>query len=245
MKRLSGLVIQKGIAYGKAHLMAPAADLNSPLDLYINQKEILHQALKKSTLAIEKAIIQSKADDSDAVSMIFEAHKLMVNDPILIESAEQYIVEGLDAYHAYKKAADEIILQFQQLTNEYMRNRIIDIQDATDRVLYAIQNSEYVQRLIFDSPRILVVQTLKPSLIIGLDKQYVGGFLIEKGSYDQHASLIARHKKIPGMIIEDIVSLIRSKDWILMDANQGLIFINPTKEILVTYNLKGVETDEL
>ncbi len=245
MKSLSGLIIQNGIAYGKAHLLVPAAESNKPLDLYINQKEILHQALKRSTKAIEKAVQQNADASNDAISMIFEAHKLMVNDPILIDSTERYINEGMDAYHAYKKATDQVIEQFQQLTNDYMRNRIIDIQDATDRVLYSIQNSEYEQRLTFDTPRVLVVQSIKPSLILGLDKRHVCGFLIEKGSYDQHASLIAREKNIPGMIVEDIVSIIHSEDWILVDANQGKVYINPTHAIVQSYNLKGVETDEL
>ncbi len=78
----------------------------------------------------------------------------MVNDPLLIEKAYQYIQEGKNAYEAYQLAANEFIDQFRELTDDYFRYRVIDIQDATDRVLYAIQDVEYEINLSFDSPRL-------------------------------------------------------------------------------------------
>jgi phosphoenolpyruvate-protein phosphotransferase (PTS system enzyme I) len=245
MKSLSGLVIQSGIAYGKVHMMIPSETILSSFDLFINQKDLLNQALKTSTEALENAIKRSSEIFNETVAMIFEAHKLMVNDPILLAEAYKLIDEGQNAYEAYRIASDGIITQFKQLTNDYMRNRIIDIQDATDRVLYAIKDTAYEQKLLFDEPRILILEEMKPSIILSCDKKNISGFIVQNGSYDQHASLIARNKSIPGIILENAMNLLSGADTVLMDAQKGKVYINPSHEILERYSIKGAETDEL
>jgi phosphotransferase system enzyme I (PtsI) len=245
MRRLTGLVIQSGIAYGKIHKWIPSENGVTRFDLFINQKELLINALKTSTEAIENAIKNSSEIFNETFSMIFEAHKLMVNDPILLNEAYRRIEDGENAYDAYKRAALDIINQFQLLSNDYMRNRIIDIKDATDRVLYTIQNLEYENSLIFDEPHILLLPEMRPSIILNCDKRYVSGFIVETGNYDQHASLMARRKEIPGMIIEGALNFINEGDVTLIDANNGVVYINPSTRIMNQYHFQGAETDEL
>ena len=245
MNHLSGLSIQNGIAYGKVHKIVPTTESTIEFDLFINQREILDRALKSSTEAIEKTIRNSSSVFNDTVVMIFEAHKLMVKDPMLLQEAYQLISEGKSAYDAYKTASSNIIDQFKMLANDYMRNRIIDIEDATDRVLYAIQDTEYEIKLFFDKPRILVLPEMKPSIILGCDKEHVSGFIVQNGSYDQHASYIARSKGIPGIIVDEAMAIIRDDDNVLLDASQGIIYINPNKDLLRKYHIKGDENDEL
>ena len=245
MNYLSGLSIQNGIAYGKVHKLVPTTESMIEFDLYINQKEVLDQALKLSAEAIENTIKNSSSVFNDTVVMIFEAHKLMVKDPMLLQEAYQLISEGKSAYEAYKTAARNIIDQFKILASDYMKNRIIDIEDATDRVLYAIQDTEYETKLLFDKPRILVLQEMKPSIILNCDKEHVSGFIVQSGSYDQHASYIARSKGIPGIIIDEAMNIIDEEDYVLLDASKGNIYINPSKEVLKQYHIKGDENDEL
>ena len=245
MNFLSGLSIQNGIAYGKVHKLVPTTESKFDFDLYINQREVLQSALKSSTEAIENTIRNSSSVFNETVVMIFEAHKLMVKDPMLLQEAYQLIDQGTSAYEAYKTAANNIIDLFKSLANDYMRNRIIDIEDATDRVLYSIQDTEYELKLMFDQPRILVLPEMKPSMILNCDKEYISGFIVQNGSYDQHASYIARSKGIPGIIISNAMNLINETDQVLLDASKGIVYINPSKTILRQYHIKGDENDEL
>ena len=245
MNFLSGLSIQNGIAYGKVHKLVPTTESKLDFDLLINQKEVLDSALKSSTEAIENTIRNSSSVFNETVVMIFEAHKLMVKDPMLLQEAYHLIDQGISAYEAYKTAANNIIDLFKSLANDYMRNRIIDIEDATDRVLYAIQDTEYELKLMFDQPRILVLPEMKPSMILSCDKEHISGFVVQSGSYDQHASFIARSKGIPGIIIDNAMTLINDTDLVLLDASKGIIYINPSKDILRLYHVKGDENDEL
>ena len=245
MNDLSGLTIQTGIAYGKIHKIIPTQDSLVDIDLYINQREILQRALQTSSTALEKTINTSTIEFNDQIAMIFEAHKLMVNDPMLLDETYRLIDEGMNAYQAYKTASENIINQFKKLSSKYMVNRIIDIQDATDRVLYAIQDTTYELELAFDQPRILVLPEMKPSIILNVDRKHVSGFIVASGSYDQHASVIARKKSIPGIVIQDALEIINNDDFVILDAIKGVVYINPPKEILDTYGIKGDESDEL
>jgi len=232
MDILKGLVINPGMVLGKAHIWSAPDEKTPQFDLYINQKEILSRALLRSTKELEETIASSSALYSDAVSVIFQAHKLMANDPLLLEDAVARIAAGDNAYHAYKKAAEKVIAQFQTMTNQYMKNRIVDIEDATDRVLAAIVDTEYEQALTFPEPRILILAKMKPSILYHCQKPSVIGFVSAEGAYDQHSGLIARTFDIPGLIVKEIKEKVQTNDWILLDANKGEIYINPTDEII-------------
>lgn len=245
MKQYNGLTIQSGIAYGKVYYVSSTSNKESNLDLLINQKAVLDQAIESSIQAIERLVETSESEYNDTIKMIFEAHKLMVNDPLLIEKAYQYIQEGKNAYEAYQLAANEFIDQFRELTDDYFRYRVIDIQDATDRVLYAIQDVEYEINLSFDSPKIVLVEEMKPSMIFGFEKKHVMGVIAEKGSVNQHASMIAQSKAIPSMLIPNASALIKNNDFVLMDATRGIVIVNPNQDYLDFYQIKGVEQHEL
>jgi phosphotransferase system enzyme I (PtsI) len=159
----------------------------------------------------------------------------MANDPLLIEDAEARIARGEDAYHAYKKAAEKVIAQFQTMSNQYMKNRIVDIEDATDRVLAAIVDTEYEQALTFSEPRILILTKMKPSILYHCQKPSVIGFVSAEGAYDQHSGLIARTFNLPGLIVKEIKEKVHMDDWVLLDADHGVLTLNPTDEIIKEY----------
>jgi phosphoenolpyruvate-protein kinase (PTS system EI component) len=230
MEILNGLVIQPGIALGKAHIWISSDEHPFYFDLQVNQKELLEQALKKSTLDLEETISSAQVLYPDSVALVFEAHKLMVNDPLLLEDAFRLVAEGKSAYDAYRQAAQTIIARFERIDNPYMRNRIVDIEDATDRVLSSISDKEYEHALRFPEPRILIIPKMKPSILVNCHPDSIAGFVSAEGAYDQHSGHIARTKTLPGMVSCDILKKIRQGDWILLDADQGKIYLHPTPE---------------
>lgn len=232
MEIRKGLVIHPGTAWGKAHIWAPADDQPLRFDLHVNQKELLRRALDRSTHDLEETISSAEVLYPESVSAIFEAHKLMANDPLLLEEAFQRIDAGENAYQAYGWAAQDIIARFRKLDSEYMRNRIVDIEDATDRVLSAITETAYEHALRFSEPRILVIPKMKPSILINCHPDSIPGFVSAEGAYDQHSGTIARTKDLPGVVVPDILRFVRDGDGILVDGDNGMVYINPTEEVL-------------
>lgn len=232
MEIRKGLVIHPGTAWGKAHIWVPAEDQQLRFDLQVNQIELLQRALERSTRDLEETISSAHVLYPDAISIIFEAHKLMANDPLLLEEAFGRIEAGENAYEAYGWAAQDIISRFRKLDNEYMRNRIVDIEDATDRVLSAITETAYERALQFGDPRILIIPKMKPSILVNCHPDSIPGFVSAEGAYDQHSGTIARTKDLPGLVVPDILRLVRDGDPILVDGDHGTVYINPTDEVL-------------
>lgn len=235
MKQLTGLVVNPGIAYGKAYLLKYNESNQLSFQNDVDPFQVLENALKKSTIRLEEQVKEINLLYSQKIAIIFEAHKLMANDPLLLDKTKEYIRQGYSAYAAYKLGAKEIIAEFEKLENEYMRNRIVDIEDATDRVLSTIKEVEYELHFQFPEPMILVMKNMKPSILINCQKESVCGFVSEVGSYNQHSGTIARIKDIPGLIIPDAINYIQDNDILLMDSYEGRVYVNPTEEFVNNY----------
>lgn len=229
MHVMKGFGITRGAVSGRVFLYRPTSGGEPAFDLYINQKDALQKAIERSVADLEKDVAESRFADGDAVRMIFEAHKLMVNDPLLVDAAIALIETGSTAYHAYKTASEQIVSQFRVLTNEYMRNRVIDIIDATDRVLHALVAAAYEREFNFSEPHIIVMDQMRPSVIRNCHKPHIVGFIAESGAYDQHSSLIARAKDLPGVIIPGITKMLHDGDYVTIDGNAGTVVLDPDR----------------
>lgn len=230
MHVMKGYGITRGAVSGRIFVYRPTSGGEPAFDLSINQSEVLQKAIERSVADLEKDVSESRTADGDAVRMVFEAHKLMVNDPLLVDAALALIDAGASAYHAYKTASEQIVSQFLLLTNDYMRNRVIDIIDATDRVLHALVAVEYEREFNFLEPHIIVMDQMRPSVIRNCHKPHVVGFVVESGAYDQHSSLIARAKDIPGVVIPGITKLLQDGDYVTIDGTAGTVVIDPKQD---------------
>lgn len=229
MHVMKGYGVTRGTGSGRVFLYRPTDEKEPAFDLYINQKEALEKAIERSVADLEKDVAESRKTDGDTVRMVFEAHKLMVNDPLLVDAAFALIENGATAYQAYKTASERIVSQFRILTNEYMRNRVIDIIDATDRVLHALIAAEYEREFNFSEPHIIVMDQMRPSVIRNCHKPHIVGFIAESGAYDQHSTMIARTKDLPGVIVPEITKSLHDGDYVTIDGTNGTVVIDPDR----------------
>ncbi len=227
MKIYSGIVINQGVVYGNVFKLKNNFREGSKTSSKIDQLLVFETALLRSTKRLEEQIKTTHMLYSETISIIFEAHKLMVNDPLILDRARELIREKHNAYDSYRQAADEVVEKFLRLDNEYIKNRIIDIEDATERVLSEIEELEYDLKTDFLEPKILLLDKLKPSTLINLDKETIIGLISEEGEYNQHSGIIVRKRDIPTMVVEGLMDLIDGQDKILLDAIEGNIYINP------------------
>ncbi len=229
MHVVKGYGVTRGMGSGRVFLYRPTRGEEPTFDLFINQKVALHTAIERSVADLEKDVAESRENATDTVRMVFEAHKLMVNDPLLVDAAINLIDTGMTAYQAYKTASEQIVSQFRLLTNDYMRNRVIDIIDATDRVLHALLAAEYEREFDFTEPHVIVMDQMRPSVIRNCHKPHIVGFIAESGAYDQHSSMIARAKDLPGVIVPGITKSLHDGDYVTIDGDTGTVVIDPDR----------------
>lgn len=246
---MKGLGTSPGIAIGKIFLY-------KQVKLEIEKKKIedLNLELRRFNDAMEKAKVEIDCLYDSTIKTIgekeaeiFSAHKMMLEDPEFIKGVEDKIKnEKINSESAVKETADAFIALFENIEDEYLKARAVDLKDVSHRVLRILLNKENIDLLSIDERSIIVAEDLTPSDTASMNKNMVVGLVTELGGRTSHTSIIARTLEIPAIAgIENITKKAKHGDTIIIDGDNGEIILNPTKEELDFYRNKFQEENLL
>ncbi|WP_246943114.1 phosphoenolpyruvate--protein phosphotransferase [Bacillus pinisoli] len=239
---INGIAASQGIAIAKAyHLVHP--------DLTIEKKEItdveaevsrLDHAIQESAnelTAIKEHTLKELGPDKAA---IFEAHLLVVNDPELIQPVKDKVkTENVNPEFALQEVADMFINMFENMDNEYMKERASDIRDVTKRILAHLLGVNIPNPSLVTEEVIIVAEDLTPSDTAQLNRQFVLGFTTDIGGRTSHSAIMARSMEIPAVVgTKSVTSDTKNGDILIIDGLDGNVIVNPTEEILAQYRNK-------
>ena len=241
LKFIQGKVGSEGFAFAQATILKNEKNLR----LYIQNKIVQSYTLEdfeKAVALTEKQLeeFQRQIEEklADVASLIFSAQILMLKDKGFIEAIVHLIEDGEDPVSATITVVDHYVRKFESLPNLYLREKSQDIRDIGKRLLdnlvgHGQQASEYEDHII-------VSEELLPSDVLKFSSQKVRGIILLRGGTTSHVSILAQSLSIP-LIIADHLDLLSlpAQTKILMDAEQGNIYINPAQEI--TNSFKGKE----
>jgi phosphotransferase system enzyme I (PtsI) len=168
---------------------------------------------------------------------IFEAHLLVLEDPFFIVEVTRKIREELvNVEYALWEVLQGITKDFSSLSDDYIRERAIDIYDVGRRILQNLMKSKKVSSIDLQEDVIVVAHNLTPSDTAQMHKKRVIGFATDVGGRTSHTAILARALEIPAVVgLEDVTSLIRRGDTLIVDGNQGRVIINPDAATLRKY----------
>src|SRR5690554_998342 len=168
---------------------------------------------------------------------IFEAHLLVLNDPELIPQVIEKIKnEKINADYVLKQVRDMFVSLFENMDNEYMRERATDIIDVTNRVLTNLLNIKTKDLSLIEEEVIIVAHDLTPSLTAQMDKKYIKGIITNVGGKTSHAAIMARSMEIPAVVgTNNILEQVKDNTIVILDAIKGEVIIDPTKEDIKRY----------
>jgi phosphotransferase system enzyme I (PtsI) len=222
----------RGIAIGKAFL------LEKP-HFGIPFGTIGEQDVPAEIRRYERAAARAEAELEilAETNSIFGAHLEMVKDDTLYEGIITKIKEEkLCAEAALKAVTGEFLLAFENMKNDYMRERAADIKDIRYRLLCALQNISINPFENITEEVILVAEDLTPSDTAALDLRYILGFITQEGGITGHVSIMAKGLGIPALVgVKDILSRVAQGDTLILDAGAGDIFVRPEEETVFRY----------
>ncbi len=199
----------------------------------VNQSELELQQIK------EHAHQELGADKAE----IFEAHLLVLNDPELITPVKEKIKnESINAEGAIKEIADMFVSMFEQMENEYMKERAADIRDVTKRVIAHLLCVPVPNLSLVSEEVVIVAEDLTPSDTAQLNRQYVQGFTTNIGGRTSHSAIMARSMEIPAVVGAKVVTQeIKNGQLIIVDGIDGNVIINPSSEVVKEYEKKKAQ----
>jgi len=162
-------------------------------------------------------------------SEILEGQVMMISDPMVCSEIESSIKTGKCSEEAVSTVCDTFIQMFLAIEDEMMKQRASDIGDIKTRLLKILLGIEDVDISAVAPGTILIAKDLTPSMTAGIMKENVVGIVTEVGGKTSHSAILARALEIPAVLsIENIVSICKDGDELVVDGFDGCVITNPT-----------------
>lgn len=186
-------------------------------------------------------------DAMQELSAIMDVHLMLLQDDTLADGVRHYIKERhYNAEWALTTQLEVVAEQFDAMHDVYMRERKADLEQVVERVLTHLQGtaqlpqtsaeSTQAQRNAQDEPLVLVAHDLSPADMLRFKKGVFQGFVTDVGGRTSHTAIVARNLGIPAIVgAKNASQLVRQDDWIIVDADAGVLVVNPSEHILAEY----------
>ena len=240
LKFVKGKIGATGIAFAEAVVKREQKIIEYFMQQNFEEKYTLddfNRAVKVSEEQIEQ--LQKKIEErlSDVGSLIFMAQILMLKDEDFIGGIIDLIKKNICPVQALLTVVNKYIEKFDQMQDAYLREKRQDVEDIGARLLANLTGAD--QNSCMCQGKIVIAKELYPSDILKLSSQDTKGVILLTGGVSSHLSILARSLQIP-LVISDNLKLLDILDGqkILLDAEIGNIYINPSEGIVASFKEK-------
>ena len=245
---LHGIPVSRGIAIGRAHILAPAAlDVQHYLiaDDQV-EAEVLRLQSAIATVHTElQAIWNTLPKDAPAeLGAFIDVHALILSDPMISDMPLDIIRSRYyNAEWALVTQIDELSAQFEEIEDSYLRERKADIQQVGERVLKVLTGSASILQKVDGaegvSTMIVVAHDISPADMLQFRNRSFNGFVTDVGGQNSHTAIVARSLDIPAAVgMSNASTLIEQGDWLIIDGDAGVVVVDPTPVVLDQYREK-------
>ena len=246
---MRGLGVSPGIGIGKAFIIDRGLiDIKKILvDDVGKELDRLMTALETAKTQLNDLYNSTIDELGEKEAQIFKSHEMMLEDDTFISDVKNKIIaEGVNAEFALSETSNAYIKMFQNIENEYLRERSEDIRDVMDRVIRLMMGINSFDYSALENNSIIVAKDLTPSDTAQLDRTKVAAMITEMGGKTSHAAIIARIMGIPTVVgLNNITDKIKPGDTVICDGRTGKVIINPNAKQLFFYNKKKIREDEI
>jgi phosphoenolpyruvate-protein phosphotransferase (PTS system enzyme I) len=231
---LHGIAAAPGIVMGPAYVFEKhiprIEEKTIALDDVEREINRLKNAISRSEKELQKILSLAEQKMGDNKAKVFEAQIMILNDAILFDSIYRRIAKE-------RKNSEFVvhgeITKYQQVmlssSDEYMRERVHDVEDVKNRVIRNIQHEKTFSR--FDDHTIVVAQILTPADTILFSRNEVLGYATDTGGNTSHAALFARALKIPSVVgLKSVTACVRTGDELVVDGYNGVVIVHPSEK---------------
>ena len=246
---LHGIPVSKGIAIGKAVLISHAALEVSHYLIEAGKEEFESQklldAFEQVRLELEQLRRGLPKDAPQEMAAFLDVHGMILSDPALAEKPLHLIrTQRLNAAWALTTELNDLLDQFSEIEDVYLKERGNDIRQVAERVLKALNSqqkdpltdSEIITSSDFGVDAIIVAHDIAPHDMLRFKDQLFTGFVTDLGGKTSHTAIVARSMEIPAIVgVRHASEMIRHGDWLVLDGERGVVVVAPDEQLLSEY----------
>ncbi len=238
LKFIKGKAASEGFAYAPAQVSDKQKSLAHLLRHDFDAEYTLadfHEAVARTAEQLEGLQEQVEQKLSDAASLIFTAHLMILKDKAFIDKIVRRIEEGEKPPAAVAAVAGEFMQGFLASDSAYMREKVNDIEDLAVRLVNNLTSKS--EETYATKDHVVITRELFPSDLLKLSSEGAGAVVLVGGGVTSHISILARSLAMP-MVITDTFELLNVPDGtpILVDAEVGNLYINPDDDVLERFH---------
>ena len=265
---IHGLAVSRGIAIGRAVVVASSRMevvhyfiRPDQVDAEIDRARSARNAVIDELRRLQDEMPKDAPGELDA---LLDVHLLLLQDEALAAAIKHWISDRLyNAEWALTTQLEVVSRQFDEMEDEYLRERKADLEQVVERILRHMkgmaspvpapaellaveatgEGTPPQQPLLLDgateAPLVLVAQDLSPVDMLQFKSRLFAGFITAVGGRTSHTAIVARSMDIPAVVgARAAGQLIRQDDWIIIDGNAGVVIVDPSPIILAEYGFR-------
>ncbi|HBG61215.1 MAG: phosphoenolpyruvate--protein phosphotransferase [Omnitrophica WOR_2 bacterium GWF2_38_59] len=244
IKEEGDLKFVKGRVGSPGFVFAEAVVLLESNSLWLNQAVVqehtvddFYKALKDSEHQLEDMQTQIEETLADIASFIFNAQILMLKDSIFVNAMVDKIKKGIKPHAAIIEVAGNYLKKFDNIADEYLKDRSQDVKDICRRILSNLIGFDV--NATNCEGRILIAKELSAGDVLKYSSEKVKGIILLSGGVTSHVCILASSLQLPVIIADEPrLMSIRNNTRVLMDAEIGNLYINPTDDIIESFREK-------
>jgi len=238
MFSIHGTGIGGGIAIGRARVLesrqrdVPRYRLRgNQLEAELSRLETAIEVVRAELCALGEHL---SADAPAEARALLDVHLMILDDPLLAQAARDSMREHMwNAEWAFSAQAGHLAAQFEEIEDEYLRERGRDVQHVAERVIRVLSGST-AETTSDAEPVIFVAADISPADMLSLRAAI--GFGIDLGGATSHTAILARSMNVPAVVGLGCASqLIVDDDWLILDGEAGLLIVAPDEMVLAEY----------
>jgi phosphotransferase system enzyme I (PtsI) len=253
---MHGIGVSEGIAIGQAHLFAGmSAEANhyeiTAADVQREQRRY-DRAVKEVRDELKTLTDSVRHGPAAELAPFVKVHMMLLEDDAFSVAPRDIIREQrCNAEWALRLQLDELLAQFSDIEDPYLREREDDVRQVAERVLGALAGTQRrTMKPVKEDASILVARDLSPADVILFREHPFAAFVTDLGGATSHTAIVARSMNIPAIVaLHHSRTMIQEDELIIVDGTQGVVIVNPDRHVLTEYRLKQnqarIERDKL
>jgi phosphocarrier protein FPr len=227
---LAGVCAAPGIAVGKLvrwddNDIAPPEQASGTSAA---ESRLLDKAIAAIDAELDETVRTASQRGAIGEAGIFAVHRVLLEDPTLLDAARDLISLGKSAGFAWREAIRAQIVLLSNVQDALLAERASDLRDIEKRVLRALGYTNTEARVLPDEA-VLAADEFTPSDLSSLDRNRVTALVMARGGATSHAAIIARQIGIPALVaVGDALHAIPEGTQVVVDASAGRIEHAPT-----------------
>ena len=256
-----GMPVSRGVAIGRAVLVA-----SSRVDVahYFIAREHVDVEVDRlrharDTVAAELGALQRDLpEDAPAeLSALLDVHLMLLHDDTLIGAARSWVVDRhYNAEWALSAQLEVLARQFDEMEDDYLRERKADLEQVVERMLRAMSRDPAAldhaghagapgpRDFAGEDPLVLVANDIAPADMMRFKRSVFTGFITDVGGRTSHTAIVARSMDIPAVVgAREASRLVRTDDWVVIDGDAGIVIVDPSPIVLEEYRFRQRQSE--